>query len=435
MDELPNSLSMSAVWLSVRFGSGFAIDVLLWAGVKNSFMKFGLQLIRLLAPALLLALFACPHLWAQPLRFESYSTENGLTRNIGYDIAQTPEGFMWFATPNGLNRFDGYQIKTYKKNSEDPFSLCHNDIRTLITDDRGNLWAGTPQGIRIYEPHRDRFYRPSELYKLPKTVDSLFASRFLKDIDGTIWILTTDQKLYGYKKKGNAIKQYFEKQEAGEPLRSTGLNEDGRICVSSMNEIYIFNGRSFSPLSLKSLITTESAPLYIREFAFTHGELWVCSTFKGIFRIRMAPKLSVIEHITIQSKKWNLSHNSIECILKDRTGNLWIGSINDGLYFYDFSTGNLRVGQHSAADQGSLPANYVISLFEDRQGIIWAGLMGGGIAKYEKELSLFQTISFADKPTKNVKPDDMIMGIYKDSNRVFYIGTLTGGMIKNVLGN
>ncbi len=403
--------------------------------MKTRFWLFGI-----LVSVLLPGFGVIPDARAQPLRFEVYTTEDGLTRNIGYDIAQTPEGFMWFATPNGLNRFDGYQIKTYKANAQQPFSLCGDHVTALLTDERGNLWIATPSGICIYQPVSNRFYRPSEIYNLPKKVDSLQASRFTKDAGNTLWILTTNQGLFSYQKNGNALRQYFKNQKTSEPLRSTALTEEGRICVSSMNDIYVFDGQQFNSLSIKALLPTESAPLYIREFAFTHGELWICSTFKGIFRLRMGPNPVLIEHINTHTQKWNLSRNAIECILKDKSDNLWIGSINDGLFQYDFKTGQLRQSQNSPSEAYSLPSNYVISLFEDQQGIIWAGLMGGGIAKYNREKSFFQTISLTnrprldgpgrDRPGQTWKVDGMTMGVYSDHDTTFYVGTLTGGMIR-----
>jgi len=87
--------------------------------------------------------------------------------------------------------------------------------------------------------------------------------------------------------------------------------------------------------------------------------------------------------------------------------------------------------QTATPDRYSLPTNYVISLFEDKQGILWAGLMGGGIARCDPEKSFFQTISFSAQPqSQSATPDNMTMGIFTPDDSIFYIGTLTGGMIR-----
>lgn len=67
-----------------------------------------------------------------------------------------------------------------------------------------------------------------------------------------------------------------------------------------------------------------------------------------------------------------LSNNSVQCILQDRSGIIWIGT-NGGLNRYD---GNFLV-QYSILSQPALTNNVITSLLQDDQGMIWIGTENG----------------------------------------------------------
>ena len=54
--------------------------------------------------------------WASPssadeiARLNHLTTEDGLTHDAVYTIAQDSEGFIWIGTGEGLSRYDGYHF-------------------------------------------------------------------------------------------------------------------------------------------------------------------------------------------------------------------------------------------------------------------------------------------------------------------------------------
>lgn len=65
-----------------------------------------------------------------------------------------------------------------------------------------------------------------------------------------------------------------------------------------------------------------------------------------------------------------LSHNQVNCFLKDSRGFVWIGTAN-GLNRFDGYA--FRVFKHDPADSSSISDHQVTALFEDPQGYIWIG--------------------------------------------------------------
>lgn len=63
-----------------------------------------------------------------------------------------------------------------------------------------------------------------------------------------------------------------------------------------------------------------------------------------------------------------LSHNQVNCFLKDSRGFVWIGTAN-GLNRFDGYS--FRVFKHNPADSSTISHHQVTAIFEDPQGFIW----------------------------------------------------------------
>jgi ligand-binding sensor domain-containing protein len=97
--------------------------------------------------------------YAQTPQLERLSTAEGLSQGMIYDLLQDREGFLWFATKSGLNRYDGYSFKIFQNNPFDPFSIAGNDIKVMLEDHLGRIWAGTSNnGLTVLDPKTGRFY-------------------------------------------------------------------------------------------------------------------------------------------------------------------------------------------------------------------------------------------------------------------------------------
>src|SRR3954471_23284333 len=70
----------------------------------------------------------------------------------------------------------------------------------------------------------------------------------------------------------------------------------------------------------------------------------------------------------------NLSQNSINCVLQDHNGFLWIGTWS-GLIRYD---GYASTVYHAGSQSGKLKSNQISTLYEDRNNNLWVGTIRGG---------------------------------------------------------
>lgn len=111
--------------------------------------------------------------------FHRIDIKKGLSSNTVSKICQDAQGFMWFGTDRGLNRFDGYKFRTYRSNPEDPGSLSHEQISSILRDINNNLWVGmqNSKSINRYDLESDNFIK-----------DNVPAPFLNHDKKGNIWM-------------------------------------------------------------------------------------------------------------------------------------------------------------------------------------------------------------------------------------------------------
>lgn len=127
------------------------------------------------------------------------------------------------------------------------------------------------------------------------------------------------------------------------------------------------------------------------------------------------------ENISIDE---GLSSNSVNCIIQDSKGFLWIGT-EDGLNRFDGNS--FKVFRNKRGEKNSLPNNFIWSLFEDKSGNIWIGTDGGGLNKYDPVTDKFERFVH-DKGNISSISSDAVQCVYQDSKENLYAGTWGQGL-------
>jgi ligand-binding sensor domain-containing protein/anti-sigma regulatory factor (Ser/Thr protein kinase) len=124
-----------------------------------------------------------------------------------------------------------------------------------------------------------------------------------------------------------------------------------------------------------------------------------------------------------------LSHNKVNCILKDKRGFIWFGT-EDGLTRYDGQY--YVVFKSKPNDTHVLSGNIINDLYEDPQGILWIATADGGITKYDYRLSpemQFKQLRHNDKDPKSL-PEDAIKKIVEDSGGNLWLATSNSYVVR-----
>ncbi|MGQ9898269.1 MAG: two-component regulator propeller domain-containing protein [Acidobacteriota bacterium] len=68
----------------------------------------------------------------------------------------------------------------------------------------------------------------------------------------------------------------------------------------------------------------------------------------------------------------------LRCMVRDRTGVLWLGDAATGLFKFSSTRNRFEVYRHYPFDDNSLSNNYIRVIFENRQGKVWVATSTAG---------------------------------------------------------
>ncbi len=223
-------------------------------------------------------------------------------------------------------------------------------VRGIVEDAAGNIWFGTERGLTKYD-----------LTKSDQTGATFFTNFTEKDglPHNDIWAVTIDSK--GIVWVGTL---------------------QGACYFDPFNKAWE-NGKLFTPFELPETepdfsrgVTSSKIVHSITEDS--QGKMWF-GTNGGAYIFSPSTALRTgSDSFWDISEKDGLPSNSVNDILEDRNGNIWLATHHKGVSQYNPAT---KEFQNFTAD-GTIEGNEVWSLFEDRKGNIWFPAEGFGVYRY-----------------------------------------------------
>lgn len=321
---------------------------------------------------------------------ETWTTRDGLPHNLVADIAQTPEGYLWFATWEGAVRYSGREFTLYDRLKIGV--LPDSGLRSLYPLPDGRLlFAGARGGLAIYGN--------GQWQALP-TADGLI-NDVMQDSRGTLWAATDGFGLYRRHADGRTRTDRMADGLAGDTVYAVLEDRSGRILVGSSGGLQQAHEGGYIDIALPATGT----PIVLSLARDADGALLV-GTDRGVWR-QQGDGYALLDP--------GLVGVGVLCILVDRAGNRWFGTVDRGV---------MRLSMHGLEvidTRHGLPNNRVLSLFQDREGSLWAGTNGG----------LFR---LRDAPFSTFLPDDGLPDAYvrtllQHPDGSFWVGT-SGGLAR-----
>lgn len=181
---------------------------------------------------------------------QTFIPDDGKGHEFGriYGINKDRMGNYWICSKGkGLfkmvTRLDGTRsFEHYGHNSNDPYSISHNNVYNTAEDKYGNLWVATYEGgvnIMVKDKQKGhKFLNVNNIMNYPK--DSYYKARtVVADNEGNIWVGTTDGLLVmRYENDSVSIKKINETNQSGDLLQCNDIvclakHHDGTIWIGS----------------------------------------------------------------------------------------------------------------------------------------------------------------------------------------------------------
>lgn len=270
------------------------------------------------------------------------TTEKGLPSNAVYDIFQDKQGFIWIASDAGLSRYDGFEFITYTNDEQS--SRSGSNIRQ---DKYGRIWYQTFDGFLFYiENGRLKSmhnHHPIGYYPIGIIKDKLFA---VEKGGVVIYDLRTFRKLKHIPTNYIVNAEQTETHYYALSSPYYRIDYNGKmttIPVPKNLEIYEIPGLMLRGKHHKWLIARQNQRktcyqltdnrilpafsidhnTFIQSTSYTPSSIWMCSP-KGVYRYSE-------EHPENYTRYFQ--DKSISAVMRDREGNYWFCTQNDGILF------------------------------------------------------------------------------------------------------
>lgn len=374
---------------------------------------------------------ACQTSARQPLQFQYFGLEDGLSQSNPYCVLQDKNGFLWIGTQDGLNKYDGYRFTVYRNYGKTPATLSSKWIYALAEDKENILWIGTGKGLNRLNTHslsvETFLHSPTD----KNTISSNDIKALLVDHQGLVWIGTSNAgiSVLDYRRKkvkrhsytfgnsqgisGNSVQCIYEDQQGNVWIGTT----KGLSCFDRRKKIFIHYGKnSVDANSLSGNNIT--AILQDKD-----GVLWFGTDNDGLTRFDPTHK----KFTRIENKPGgenSLSNKRINGMVEDNRGVLWLAT-GDGLVLFDRKRGLFSEYNVVPGDAKSLRGNNVTSIAKGQEGLIWIG--NRGLLRYNAQATPFSHYR-KNSMDKNSLSHNQVWPITEDENGLLWIGTLGGGL-------
>ena len=267
------------------------------------------------------------HLWQM---------EDGLPHNIVQAITQTHDGYLWVGTREGLARFDGARFKIIELSPE----VKHPSIVSLLESRDGSLWVGTDNAglFRL---------QPGTVARCPAPGGAMdYSVHDLHRSGESVWIASSAGVL---------------EWTGGKLLRRSEFrNLIQSLCVDNAGGVWLAGEglRRLNGVATNYPVHTGTLPREVRRaYCDPDGTFWLATSNKGLTQVTVG--------VATYHHKADGPSGFVSVVLRDRTGEFWVGSYSGLSRFVD--------GGFVNETEPDEPSYQVYAITEDHEGSVWVG--------------------------------------------------------------
>jgi len=340
-----------------------------------------------------------------------------------YCILKDKQGFIWLGTSTGLKRFDGINIKSYRFNPIDSFSVSSSEVRSIQEDKNGDLWIGTiNKGINKFIRREEKFVRYDKGQSGNNFLNEEIVPQLLYTQDNQLWACVWGAGLAYFDEVNNKFEYIVPDSNEIAPVLSkhirsiqTSKTDSNILWVGTREGLLKFDRRlkKYFPLYLKDIPSGSALSGFI--FSIVEDKdntLWIGSQNKGFCNY---------DPFTGKISNYGFNNNtSVLSIASDISGNVWIGTAGDGIFYFDAKEEKLVNYIKQKNNLNSLPSNIINSLFVCDEEIVWIGTAGTGLARFVSASKKFIQFN-PSKKTLGFNKDEYVSHIFEDDDKDIWL--------------
>lgn len=319
--------------------------------------------------------------------FRRIGVDDGLPNATIYSVAQDQNGYIWLTSTNsGLLRYDGYGFTEFPLLTPQELQQAgHQDVGVLLIDKQNNIWAGTwGYGLSRIDAETGALSRIVMNGDGSTGLAGMHIQALMQDAQGVIWIgTTTGLSKINLDGSIERIGAPNDKQPlAHQRVWSMTQTTDGVIWIGTAQGLHSYQPRN----GLSAVIQPNPAAVLgsrdneIRALTAQENVLWL-GCRNGLFRVEQGA-LSQVPFFDGETVP------IINVLRFDQSGSLLLGTYN-GLFRVDPKQAQFA---RFRKEKSLLSTVNIRSIFLDRTGVLWLGSRESGLYYARHTRSAFSSL-------------------------------------------
>ncbi|WP_026473382.1 hybrid sensor histidine kinase/response regulator transcription factor [Alkaliflexus imshenetskii] len=339
-------------------------------------------------------------------------TEEGLNGRHAFNFQQDKKGFMWISTRFGVDRYDGSRVKNYPLKVIDEVGYSVRMFRVAMSRD-SVLWAYSDRGtLYRYNESRDEFEQYVEL--------NIYLRALHFDTNNQIWI--GSKSLFGYV-DGDSLRIIDMPRLRGLEIKSISDFDDEKLLIATNQDVLVYNLNEESLIPIvDNRLMDASGQINIESIYYNSllKQLWIGTIEAGVFFYDVkSEKLSLIDNPQMR-------FNPILTILPISDYLLFVGTDGAGAWLIDQK--QLRVVRTFQQREGldfTLSGDGVYDIYRDKEERVWISTYSDGVNILDFGRQGFQILRH-EKNNDNSLGRDHVSGMLEDSRGRIWFATNDG---------
>lgn len=338
-------------------------------------------------------------------------------------------GYIWAGSTEAgiyIINWDKTSYLHYTSEPKGGSSISNGQIMHITSDNSDNIWICTADGVYRFH-HQTRYFQHFGFQYIEKSPSTQTVQVFessvrslRKDSEGTLWVGTSGQGVY--KTDAHGRKHIRMHSEARNDFDANTIN---LIYQDSHKNLFFGTNAGIHKANVKKT-RLEYSPLDITGWRIwslledKRGNLWIGSLHEGLTKIDVHYRSGtrMLQSHSNTEIRWGQSN--VFAIYEDRKNNLWFGT-NQGLHKLNNRTQQWQPYTSDIKNPFSISSHDIWYIHEAHDGIIWLATSGGGLNRLDPTTQKFTHITQEDG-----LPSNIICAILEDKHGNLWISTNKG---------